>query len=220
MSGSERVQSFFDRYAGNFSAIYDKPTPARIVINKLFRKSMRLRYVRTLEGCRPLEGRTVLDAGCGSGVYSVALAEGGAARVTGIDFATAMIRLAAARAQASGVGGRCEFKQADFFDLPDSEIYDYVILTGFMDYVADPAGAVEKALRLTRSRAFFSFPADGGIFAWHRRRLYRARCELFLYREPQVRKLFSVFPEFQVKIDRLARDFFVSASRVPGTRRA
>ncbi|MFC6050724.1 class I SAM-dependent methyltransferase, partial [Methylobacterium hispanicum] len=49
-----------------------------------------------LETFAPIEGRRILDIGCGSGVLARALAERGAA-VTGIDPGQAAIRAAAAR---------------------------------------------------------------------------------------------------------------------------
>ena len=86
------------------------------------------------------------------------------------------------------------------------------IMGGFMDYMADPPKVVEKALSLTRSKVFFSFPLDGGVFAWNRRRLYRKRCDLYLYTREQLERLFAGFPEADVSIERIARDFFVTAT--------
>ena len=36
------------------------------------------RFLRTLDECDPLDGKLVLDVGCGSGQYAAALADGGA----------------------------------------------------------------------------------------------------------------------------------------------
>ena len=83
-----RTAEFFDAYARDFNAIYgNENTLVNAVVNKLFRKSMVVRYERTLAGCSPIEGKTVIDIGCGPGHYGVALAARGAARVLGVDFA-------------------------------------------------------------------------------------------------------------------------------------
>src|SRR5450755_1146133 len=110
-----RTASFFDTYARDFSAIYGNDnTPVNAVVNRMFRKSMMLRYERSLAGCTPIEGKTVIDIGCGPGHYSVALAARGAARVLGVDFAAGMIELARARAAGAGVADRCTFTLGDF----------------------------------------------------------------------------------------------------------
>jgi len=59
------------------------------------------------------------------------------------------------------------------------EKFDYAIVMGFMDYIADPSALIGKVLRVCRGKAFFSFPADGGPLAWQRRLRYRNRCPLY-----------------------------------------
>src|SRR5579863_241715 len=177
------VSEFFDTYSHDFNSIYgNENTPFNRLVNGLFRKSMRLRYANTLQGCEQIEGRTVLDIGCGPGHYCVALAAKGASRILGIDFARGMIELAQRNAQQVGVGDKCEFMTADFMNYPFAETFDYSIVMGFMDYVPDPRPVVERVLSLTRSKAFFSFPVEGGVLGWQRKLRYRDRCDLFLYR--------------------------------------
>src|SRR6201997_3426166 len=91
----DRTQSFFHQYANDFDAIYGNQNGLiDSVINPLFRKSMRLRYEKSVEGCEPVEGKSVLDVGCGPGHYSITLAQRGAARVGGIDFSDGLLGLA------------------------------------------------------------------------------------------------------------------------------
>jgi 2-polyprenyl-3-methyl-5-hydroxy-6-metoxy-1,4-benzoquinol methylase len=211
---ADRTQEFFHRYAGDFDAIYSsRRGVVHDLINRLLRKSMRLRYEKTIEGCRPIQGRTVLDVGCGPGHYSIRLAQGGAARALGIDFAEGMLAIAAEHAAKAGVADRCEFRKADFFAFPEETKFDYVILMGFMDYMAEPRKAVEKALALCRAKAFFSFPVGGGFLAWQRRRKYAKRCDLFLYKREDLERLFAGLDGVEVTIERISRDFFVTAAR-------
>jgi 2-polyprenyl-3-methyl-5-hydroxy-6-metoxy-1,4-benzoquinol methylase len=90
-----QTQEFFHAYAGDFNAIYGSRNGfVNNLINRTLRKSMRLRYVKTLEGCMPVAGRSVLDVGCGPGHYAISLGRKGATRVTGVHFADGRIELA------------------------------------------------------------------------------------------------------------------------------
>jgi len=211
---AERTQGFFHQYADDFDAIYSNRTGLfNGVVNNLFRTSMKLRFRKTIEGCYPIEGKTILDVGCGPGHYAITLAQRGAAHVQGIDFADGMLRIAAEHAGKAGVRNRCDFGIADFSTYSAAAPFDYVIVMGFMDYIADPRKIVEKVISLTRSKAFLSFPRSGGLLAWQRQIRYRKRCDLFLYNREQLDQLFSSFPQVKATIEPIARDFFVTLTR-------
>ncbi len=207
---TERTASFFDRYADDFNAIYGNSNDGfERVINRLFRHSMLVRYQRTLEGCRPLDGASVIDVGCGPGHYSVSLARAGASRVLGLDFAPGMLKIAEQAAKSAGVAERCTFALGDFLSYPLAEKFDYAVVMGFMDYVAAPRAVIDRVLAVVRGRGFFSFPKAGGPLAWQRQLRYRNRCDLFLYREDEIRSLLSsTGAAFQ--IESIGRDFFVT----------
>jgi len=210
----DRTQAFFHQYANDFDAIYGNQNGlVNTVINRLFRKSMRLRFEKSIAGCDPIAGKSVLDVGCGPGHYSITLAQRGAAKVIGIDFAEGMLQLATEHAKKVGVGETCKFMVADFYDYPPDELFDYVIVMGFMDYMPDPEKMVAKVLSLTRDKAFFSFPVAGGILGWQRSLRYKKRCDLFLYTEEQLRQVFSHFPEATATIEPAARDYFVTLTQ-------
>ncbi len=84
---------------------------------------------------------------------------------------------------------------------------------GFMDYMPDPEKVVAKVLSLTRQKAFFSFPVAGGILGWQRQMRYKKRCDLFLYTQDQLKKMFAKFPEVNATIEPISRDFFVTLER-------
>lgn len=207
---TERTANFFDRYAADFNAIYGNSNDGfERIVNRLFRRSMLVRYEQTLTRCRPIEGLSVIDIGCGPGHYSVALARAGATRVLGLDFAPAMLKIAGDAAKAAGVAQRCAFALGDFITYPISEKFDYAVVMGFMDYVADPRPVIDRVLSIVRRRGFFSFPKAGGPLAWQRKLRYRNRCDLFLYREEDIRSLLSAAgAAFQ--IESIGRDFFVT----------
>jgi 2-polyprenyl-3-methyl-5-hydroxy-6-metoxy-1,4-benzoquinol methylase len=124
-----------------------------------------------------------------------------------------MLKLATEHAQKVGVGDRCNFMVADFYAYEPQEIFDFVIVMGFMDYMPDPEKVVAKVLSLTRSEAFFSFPVAGGVLGWQRQMRYKKRCDLFLYTEAQLKQLFAKFPEVKATIEPISRDYFVTLER-------
>lgn len=212
MMAQDQTAEFFDRYAQGFSAIYGTDNGLfNRVVNRFFRQSMKERYLSTLEGCHPIKDRSVLDVGCGPGHYSVELARRGAGRVLGLDFADGMLSIAREQAQRAGVSGVCTFERGDFLERQFSEKFDYVILMGFMDYMKDPGAVVRKALSVTGSKAFFSFPLDGGFLAWQRSVRYKMKCDLYLYNESRVRSLFDGLSGVRIETKNLKRDLFVTA---------
>ncbi|MBI4847193.1 MAG: methyltransferase domain-containing protein [Nitrospirae bacterium] len=210
---TKSTSGFFHSYAHDFNAIYgNKNTPLNSLINRIFRKSMRLRYAKTIEGCYPIEGKRVIDIGCGPGHFSIALARMGAQYVRGMDFAEGMIKIAKANAEDAGVGEACDFIMGDFTKDGIDGDFDYSIVMGVMDYIEEPKKAIEKVMSITKSKAFFSFPVDGGILAWQRKIRYRQRCELYMYTQEKLHELFSSSAGCgKFEIVKISRDFFVTA---------
>ncbi len=206
------VADFFNTYAEKFDTLGGGRAPFHSsLFNRIFRRSMQLRFDKTLTACMPLEGRTVLDIGCGPGHYSIALARLGAGKVVGLDFAENMLSLAARHAAEAGVTPRCEFLKADFMEYPISEPFDYAVAMGFMDYISQPEPMVARILSVTHRKALFSFPSDCGFLAWQRKLRYRHRCDLFMYQRDQIERLFSTQTRARIEIEDLGRDFFVTA---------
>lgn len=204
------TKQFFDKYAYDFDSLYGVPNNRlNVIINPLFRKSMRLRFEKSLSYAYPIEDKTVLDIGCGPGHYAIALAKAGAKKIIGLDFAPEMIKLAKEKAQQQGLEEKCEFLVADIFDYQPEETFNYSILMGFMDYIDDPERLINKVQTLTQDKILFSFPRDGGLLAAQRKLRYRKRCPLYMYKERQLIDLFSSFKR-DFNIEKISRDFFVS----------
>lgn len=211
-----RTESFFDNYAEGFDALYEHSRPRALrLLDRVLRRSMRLRFERTLAECQPIENRTVLDIGCGPGQYALALAQRGAAHVTGIDFSERMIELAKQKAESHRLADRCVFIKAALEDFSPEQPFDYCVATGFMDYVSDAATTVTTMLSLTRVKAIISFPVASGLLAWQRRIRYRRKCDLFMYNKVQLDELFTSFEDFDCTIEKLHRDYIVVAERKP-----
>jgi 2-polyprenyl-6-hydroxyphenyl methylase/3-demethylubiquinone-9 3-methyltransferase len=106
----------------------------------------------------PLNGKRVLDIGCGGGILADAMARKGA-EVLGIDLATKALRVAqlhALEAQTQGVTYReiSAEKLAD--EQPDT--FDVVTCMEMLEHVPDPASVVRACATLVKpgGRVFFS----------------------------------------------------------------
>lgn len=69
---------------------------------------------------RGLEGKSVLDIGCGIGALHMELLLAGAERATGVDASPTNIAAAQELAEELGLADRVEERQGDFVDLQDS----------------------------------------------------------------------------------------------------
>lgn len=100
-----------------------------------------------------LEGRhgiEALDAGCGTGFLAFELAARGN-RVTGVDFAPAMLR--EARRKASELGSAVRFEEADAEELPfPAASFDLVISRHLLWTLPHPEQAIDEWIRVLRPR--------------------------------------------------------------------
>lgn len=94
-------------------------------------------------------GASVLEAGCGVGAQTVALARNSPeARFTSIDVSPRSLEVARARADAASLAN-VTFRQADIFDLPlPEESFDHVFVCFVLEHLARP----REALVSLRSR--------------------------------------------------------------------
>ena len=159
MDSQARVRKHFDEDSARFDAIYSDEKPAHQKFVDTYVRGIvahRLRLARVLA---PLPGPwTLLDVGCGSGRFDVALVQDGATRAVGIDFAPKMIEIAEREAQAAGVADRCRFEVSEFLDYRPQEPFDIVLAIGYFDYVKDAETHLRKMLDIARVRVFASFP--------------------------------------------------------------
>lgn len=159
MQSQELVESYFNREARRFDAIYEarKPWPQRLG-DRLFRQVVVNRY-HLICNLAPLPGTwSVLDVGCGPGRYALAMARAGAATVVGVDVSSSMIELARGEAGRLGLSDRCQFTNSSFLRFKTPERFDVVIATGYFDYTEEPVSELRKMVSLCRGRIFASFP--------------------------------------------------------------
>jgi ubiquinone/menaquinone biosynthesis C-methylase UbiE len=120
-----------------------------------------------------LEGKKVLDMGCGSGRYTIALAMCGPARVYAIDLGAASIETGAAIAERVGLRN-VEFRVGNVLELPYPDgAFDFVFSNGVLHHTADMERGIREFYRVLKpgGQAFLYLYADGGLFWYSRKRM-------------------------------------------------
>ena len=108
-----------------------------------------------LDALAPLEDRRVLEVACGTGRFTVLLAEQGA-DVVGMDISEAMLEQGRAKAHAAGVEATLEFMQADAGRLPfPDDHFDSVFAMRFFHLAPDPEAFIAEMRRVSREQVFF-----------------------------------------------------------------
>ncbi len=110
----------------------------------------------------PIEGRRILELGCGGGEFSVWLAKMGG-RVTAIDLGPDLVEAATVLAHANQVD--CSFRQGTVAELPfDSDSFDAVVGVGILHHLseADVLATVRECHRVLKhgGLAAFSEPVE------------------------------------------------------------
>jgi len=215
-SEQEKVKNYFYRTAGTFDAIYSgrKAFWMRL-LDQYFRPDMYERFRLTLKHIGDVQGKSVLDLGCGSGRYSVEFAKRGAKRVVGIDLAESMIRLAEAIAGEQKVNDVCEFHAGDFFAYPLEKEFDSCIALGVFDYMEEPMQLLEKMRSVCRDNLIASFPSYSVIRTPIRKLRYKfKKCPVYFYTRERIEQLLKQagLKRYEIiKIKGAGMDFFVHA---------
>ena len=116
-------------------------------------------------------GRSVLDLGCGSGRYAVALAGLGAGSVTAVDFQARSFKRAEQYCRRHDLPVR--FVEAIILQLPFADrSFDFVFSNGVLHHTRSWQAAFGEFVRVMRCSGFLFLYATGGLF-WATRRALR-----------------------------------------------
>jgi ubiquinone/menaquinone biosynthesis C-methylase UbiE len=108
-----------------------------------------------LEALGPVEGRDVLEIACGTGRFSVMLAERGA-NVVGLDVSGPMLTQGRAKATRTTLSGRLDFMRGDAGRLPfPDDHFDAVFAMRFFHLADTPHRFLSEMRRVSRSDVFF-----------------------------------------------------------------
>ncbi len=206
----DQIARWFDKRSRGFDALYTgRRHPFLVHLDRIFRKNIPERFYRTGRALAPLEGKRILDVGCGSGQYAVSFALSGAREVVGIDLSPAMLCMARRLAGEKGVSDRCRFIDGEFMQRRIEGPFDHAIAIGFFDYNADAIEILEKMANLTKGKVVATFP-----MLWAprvpARKLWLTfkRCPVYFYTRSNIDRLFGAAGMPSPSIDRFYGLYF------------
>jgi ubiquinone/menaquinone biosynthesis C-methylase UbiE len=97
-----------------------------------------------------VRGKVVLDAGCGTGIFSIIFANHSAGSVTGIDISEGSLQTALSLKEKFGLMN-AQFQKEDMLHLPfRDEQFDIVWAWGTVHHTTDPYKAIEELIRVLK----------------------------------------------------------------------
>ncbi|MBI5341844.1 MAG: methyltransferase domain-containing protein [Deltaproteobacteria bacterium] len=191
-----RVKEYFEKCADRFDGFYKEERRGAFqqAAHAVFRKpGLVRRFQATVDFLGDVTGKTILDVGCGSGIYSIYFARQGA-KVMGLDFSSSMLALA--RKNAAEEGCAVEFVPGDFLAFEEGRRFDHLLFIGVFDYVKpeDLPAYFEKAAGIADGKIVATFPrkyAPQSLirYCW----LRRQDCPVYFYTRKQVESLGNRF---------------------------
>ncbi|MCU4801029.1 class I SAM-dependent methyltransferase [Halobacteria archaeon HArc-gm2] len=108
-----------------------------------------------LDAISPVEGKSVLEVACGTGRFTVMLAERGA-DIVGLDISGPMLQQGRTKAQAAGVDDHVEFMRGDAARLPfPDDHFDVVMAMRFFHLADTPASFLAELRRVSKEQVVF-----------------------------------------------------------------
>lgn len=189
-----------ENISNEFDILYKKEKEAlRRAINKLFGRNAAERVRLTLEECKDVSGKKILDIGGGLGHTRTELEKRGALIVS-IDLSKNLVMERAMRR-------KLEFEKnfallhGDFMSHVFGENFDISVALGVFDYIRNPVPYLKKMQSITVDKCIMSFPSRFTFsvplrMIWRRSRKFPSH----LYTKREIKRLLSpAFSRFKVK---------------------
>jgi magnesium-protoporphyrin O-methyltransferase len=162
------LKTYFDRTAVDAWARITTDAPVSGIRATVRAGRDKIRTALLAELGADLTGRSVLDAGCGTGALAVEAARRGA-HVTAIDLSPTLVALARERTPADLGAGSISFHDGDMLDPPGGSFDHVVCMDSVIHYeAADTVGALARlAGRTKRSIVFTIAPRTPALMVMH-----------------------------------------------------
>ncbi|MBV9435207.1 MAG: methyltransferase domain-containing protein [Acidobacteria bacterium] len=153
-----RVERYFDQVAAEWRELY-RGTGLRSEVFSL-RQATALSWIAAHVDLR---GAKVLDAGCGAGPETIAMASRGA-RVTAFDAVERMVNLTRDAAHEAGVTDLVETHVGDVHELPlEDNTYDAAVALGLIYWLHSPEKALAEIYRVLKPGGYLAVSADNAL---------------------------------------------------------
>ena len=160
------------RMSDLFGALWQKRFDSKVldskkVINQLFADNK-------LDLSEIIKNKNVIDIGCGSGRFSIALSQLGAKKVTAVDINPQGINLGRKLAEELKIDN-VDFIKHSVLELPfDDETFDFVFSKGVLHHTGNLEKGIEEYSRVLKKDGygFLYLYANGGIY-WESRKKMR-----------------------------------------------
>ncbi|RBI61793.1 SAM-dependent methyltransferase [halophilic archaeon] len=122
-----------------------------------------------LDALGPVDEKNVLEIACGTGRFTVMLAERGA-NIVGLDISGPMLQQGRRKARNAGVADHLEFMRGDAGRLPfPDDHFDVVLAMRFFHLADTPATFLSEMRRVAKEQVFFDTfagPSTRSLYNW------------------------------------------------------
>jgi cyclopropane fatty-acyl-phospholipid synthase-like methyltransferase len=183
-----KQKEYWDREVNDFDSVYARgKSKFNNWIDATFRWDISARFDYTMENAEPIQDRTFLDVGCGTGRYALEFARRGARRIVGIDIAEKMLAVCEQRAREEHLEDRCSFEPTDLTQYQPDAQFDVCTGIGLFDYIREPLPVLTRMREVVSDRAIMSFPR---FWTWRapvrRVRLALRQCDVYFYTKERI----------------------------------